>query len=688
MSRPTIGLRAPSPANCAWAGRSVPRPPPYRKTNNVIGLLIMGLVPFLGTFAAGAVSDSAASPVPRRIHIARGLWWEHWRLHEAVARIGGARCEASWDVYGNTQGYSGCGTPLSDFPKTEEALRGYDLIVLTGFRAAVLPADAQKRLAAWVEGGGGLLVMGGIHGFGSGGWKGTPLESILPVDIGDKPDLRRAAVPMASEMTPAGTAVLGVGAAASGLGAIYYYHADLVPKKDSQSWMVGGGKPLLLVRQAGRGRVAVCAATVCGEPMSNQPPLFCESAGWPVVLAATLNWLMPARETARAVLASGDPKDPRLVELASLSELDVDSMLDMEDGGDKGGDGKSGDQFARIRKLASPCGGSLHALAVVKALTGSATRFGAREALALDEAIGPGIQGTEFEGLALKLTRSGNSGQTALGLMILGRLRSTQFRAVAEPVITRGVDGLVSKAVEGMGSLRPPDGENEYLRLAAVRAALASHDPELLKALKSIPPPLESGKAGWALLAATDNISRGDGQLTLERQLAAEALAARAVLGDPEAAPSLLRMVIRQRLEAEALLDAIQMKWARDTLPADAARRKRQGEALAPRQALVSRLMDAVAQIPAASYPAIAVWAGEAAAFSKRPVTDYPVLAGRVNEGTGEIPMECLMTALADRGIPLSSEAREALRQIGDQSLMPEIRALCEGRLSDSSRKP
>jgi len=244
-------------------------------------------------------------------------------------------------------------------------------------------------------------------------------------------------------------------------------------------------------------------------------------------------------------------------------------------------------------------------------------------------------------------------------------------------VIARGLDGLAAQGEKGMGVLRPPDGEDEALRLAAVRAALESGDTGLQEALKAIPPPPEAARTGWLFLGMSDEMSRGDGRLPPDQQLAAEALAARAVLGDAEAAPALLRTAIRQRLAVEALLDGIQLKWPTTVTPAEVARRKRQAEALGPRQALRRRLDDAVARLPASSYPAVAAWGVEAAAAAKRPVTAYPVLAGRVNEGSGEVPMECLMAALADRGEPLPPAAAEALRQLGAQTVMPEIRTLC-----------
>ena len=617
------------------------------------------------TLASPAAEPEAPPPAvaaPRRIHIARGLWWQHWRLHEAAALAGGADCDASWDVFGDPHGYSGCGRALSDFPKTDEALRRYDLIVLTGIRAAALPPDAQKRLCAWVEAGGGLLVLGGVHGFGAGGWHGTPIEAILPVEIGGASDLTRSDAPLALATSPAGKAVLGADGSWGAACRVFYYHANLTPKPDAQVWVTAGDKPFLLGRQAGRGRVAACAATVCGEPASDKEQLFWQDASWPRTVAAVLKWLMPDRRlTERQAPAPGDPADPRLRELAGLAELDIDGLMAEDDGKPAGAARKGTDLLARIQKLAVPCGGVLHARAVVKALAGSGTPLGAREAESIFAAIEPYVQGDDFRAPALAMTQTGNSGQASLGMRLLGRLRSPALRAVAAPVIAKGLAGLPAQAArQGLLTLRPPDGEDDFLRLCAVRAALDSGDAGLLPALQAMPQALEA--AGKIDADALAERAEKDAPLTLPRQLAVEALAARAALGDAEAAPLLVRAVIYDRLEYEAVLDSTQhAMW--NVTPASLAARQRRIDSLPHRQALANRLMAAAARVPASSYPALAADAGE---------------------WTGEFAMEALLAALADRGEPLPSAALDALATLQEKTSIPEVRLVCGRRLADA----
>jgi len=64
------------------------------------------------------------------------------------------------------------------------ALEAYDLVILEGVGADELPQDAQRTLASYVTRmGGGLVMVGGEGSFGSGGWRGSVLEPILPVHL-------------------------------------------------------------------------------------------------------------------------------------------------------------------------------------------------------------------------------------------------------------------------------------------------------------------------------------------------------------------------------------------------------------------------------------------------------------------------------------------------------------------------
>lgn len=74
------------------------------------------------------------------------------------------------------------------FPESLVDLQGYDLVVLRNVPAEALSARAQQHLVAHVRDlGGGLMMLGGPMSFGAGGWRGTPVEPLLPVKL-DLPD--------------------------------------------------------------------------------------------------------------------------------------------------------------------------------------------------------------------------------------------------------------------------------------------------------------------------------------------------------------------------------------------------------------------------------------------------------------------------------------------------------------------
>jgi uncharacterized membrane protein len=71
------------------------------------------------------------------------------------------------------------------------ALPQFDLFILENFSAARfrLPPQYLDALKRFVAGGGALLVMGGENAFSAGGYRGSPLEELLPVALsGREPD--------------------------------------------------------------------------------------------------------------------------------------------------------------------------------------------------------------------------------------------------------------------------------------------------------------------------------------------------------------------------------------------------------------------------------------------------------------------------------------------------------------------
>jgi uncharacterized membrane protein len=73
---------------------------------------------------------------------------------------------------------------VGGFPKTREELFAYRAIILGSVEAASFSPDQLRMLADFVsKRGGGLLMLGGRRSFTEGGWAGTPVAEVLPVEF-------------------------------------------------------------------------------------------------------------------------------------------------------------------------------------------------------------------------------------------------------------------------------------------------------------------------------------------------------------------------------------------------------------------------------------------------------------------------------------------------------------------------
>jgi Mg-chelatase subunit ChlD len=76
-------------------------------------------------------------------------------------------------------------------PEDLLSLQSYDLVVLNNVAAFEVTPAQQELLARYVHDlGGGLLMIGGDNGFGAGGWNGSPLEDVLPLELDPPRELR------------------------------------------------------------------------------------------------------------------------------------------------------------------------------------------------------------------------------------------------------------------------------------------------------------------------------------------------------------------------------------------------------------------------------------------------------------------------------------------------------------------
>ena len=73
---------------------------------------------------------------------------------------------------------------VGGFPKTREELFQYRALILGSVEAASFSPEQLRMLADFVsKRGGGLLMLGGRRSFAEGGWAGTPVAEVLPIEF-------------------------------------------------------------------------------------------------------------------------------------------------------------------------------------------------------------------------------------------------------------------------------------------------------------------------------------------------------------------------------------------------------------------------------------------------------------------------------------------------------------------------
>lgn len=91
-------------------------------------------------------------------------------------------------------------------------IAGARAVILNNVPANEVPTDFMKSLDFFVrEQGGGLLMAGGEHSFGSGGYFQSPIDALLPVSMELKSEHRKLAVALAIVMDRSGSMAVGIG---------------------------------------------------------------------------------------------------------------------------------------------------------------------------------------------------------------------------------------------------------------------------------------------------------------------------------------------------------------------------------------------------------------------------------------------------------------------------------------------
>ncbi len=211
-----------------------------------------------------------------------------WRVEEVVKKRWGAdavrRGGYIWKYW--------IGHRVSYFPGTLTELYSYDVVVIADFAKDPLAPDQLQWLTDFVRQGGGLLMLGGYYAYGPGGWAESPLEPLLPVQVGKgfdlqeiKPErqLKPVEVKADSRLKPRKPL------AAENLGCAYWRH-NLKPKDGTVVWLTAGDQPFAVSGAAGEGRAMAIMGTALGEAPAGQTA-FWDSPGWEPLLAEILGYL-------------------------------------------------------------------------------------------------------------------------------------------------------------------------------------------------------------------------------------------------------------------------------------------------------------------------------------------------------------------------------------------------------------
>jgi uncharacterized membrane protein len=217
-----IDVRRPAPAADGMPVREVFHVSPNRD------------VPTVYTVAAAASPDelvpennarSALVPPaarPRRVLLVEGApGFEHGFLKRSLAGDRGlevdsvirkGRDDSGADTFYVQAARSRADALTSGFPKTRDALFGYDVVVLANVEGELLTSAELASTRAFVdERGGGLLVLG-ARGFQRHSLRDTPIEDVLPLDLSDRaggvvpasasPGMNRVALTPEGELHP------------------------------------------------------------------------------------------------------------------------------------------------------------------------------------------------------------------------------------------------------------------------------------------------------------------------------------------------------------------------------------------------------------------------------------------------------------------------------------------------------
>ncbi len=245
-----------------------------------------------------------------RVWFVKGLYYQHYRLHTLLQRMG-AMVDYAYVVRGQ-RGSGLAGVPLQGQQAEEkrpdtlageeegltpplrsrpyDTVLGYDLVVLGDTDAECLTVAQRAMIHDFVKAGGGLLVVGGPFASGRGALdRSDLLAPLLPVTIPGSYDLKPLLAPAPLQPGPGSVPKQGL---AWGRDPLVLWMHQAKPKPGATVEMTAGGQPALVVWEFGKGRVAALTITVLGEPPAGATA-FWNWSDWPRLMTNVVQWLLP-----------------------------------------------------------------------------------------------------------------------------------------------------------------------------------------------------------------------------------------------------------------------------------------------------------------------------------------------------------------------------------------------------------
>jgi uncharacterized membrane protein len=186
------------------------------------------------------------------------------------------------------------------FPRDRDELSVYDAVILSDvgansflltdetFLRSEVTSNRLAEIAAYVEAGGGLVMVGGYLSFtgidGRARYSQTPLAEVLPVtmlDYDDRVEVPQGATPAVA--APGHPAIAGVGESWPRL----LGYNRLAAKEDATVLATVGDDPLLVVGEHGDGRTAAFASD-CAPHWA--PPEFVEWPDYAALWSSIVLW--------------------------------------------------------------------------------------------------------------------------------------------------------------------------------------------------------------------------------------------------------------------------------------------------------------------------------------------------------------------------------------------------------------